>query len=165
MKKLLALLLSVILAVTALTSCDILGIDLGFDLNLPDIDMGDSSDGTDDTPDVPDESGVCSHAATVTVGQKSATCTAPGYTGDTVCSSCDAVIVKGIRNEADYRYEQQHALYNRAHNERAETLYLPADARFDAVSSTLVRERLCRGEAIDGLVPPSVAELIKKTGV
>ena len=75
------------------------------------------------------------------------------------------LIVKGIRNEEDYRYEQQHALYNRAHNERAETLYLPADARFDAVSSTLVRERLCRGEAIDGLVPPSVAELIKKTGV
>ena len=100
MKKLLALLLSVILAVMALTSCDILGIDLGFDLNLPDIDMGDSSDGTDDTPDVPDNSGVCSHATTVTVGQKSETCTAPGYTGDTVCSSCNAVIVKGSAIEA-----------------------------------------------------------------
>ncbi len=72
------------------------------------------------------------------------------------------LIVKGIRNETDYAYEQHHALYNRAHNERAETLYLPADERFDHISSSLVRERLERGERIDDLVPSAVAALIAK---
>ena len=72
------------------------------------------------------------------------------------------VIVKGIRNEADYQYEQQHALWNRAHNERAETMYLPADAAFAHVSSTLVRARLASGQGIDELVPPAVAEWIRR---
>ncbi len=72
------------------------------------------------------------------------------------------IIVKGVRNAADYEYEQQHALYNRAHNPRAETLYLPADPQFDAISSTLVRESLARGESIDGLVPPAVAQMLAK---
>jgi pantetheine-phosphate adenylyltransferase len=72
------------------------------------------------------------------------------------------VIVKGIRNEVDYTYEQQHALYNRAHNPRAETLYLPADPQFDAISSTLVRERLSHGQSIDDLVPSSVAARLSK---
>jgi pantetheine-phosphate adenylyltransferase len=72
------------------------------------------------------------------------------------------VIIKGVRNESDYLYEQQHALYNRAHNPKAETLYLPADPQFDAISSTLVRERLSRGEAIDDLVPSAVAQMIAK---
>lgn len=74
------------------------------------------------------------------------------------------VIVKGIRNAADYAYEQQHALYNRAHNPRAETLYLPADPVFDHVSSTLVRQRIADGQAIDDLVPAAVAAYICQGG-
>ncbi|MBO5897859.1 MAG: pantetheine-phosphate adenylyltransferase [Clostridia bacterium] len=74
------------------------------------------------------------------------------------------VIIKGIRNETDYAYEQHHALYNRAHNARAETLYLPADPQFDAISSTLVRDRLGKGESVDDLVPPAVAELLRESG-
>ena len=75
------------------------------------------------------------------------------------------LIVKGIRNEADYAYEQHHALWNRAHNAKAETLYLPADERFDHVSSTLVRERLERGESVDDLVPCAVAAMIGRRDV
>ncbi len=74
------------------------------------------------------------------------------------------VIVKGVRNEADYAYEQQHALYNRAHNPRAETLYLPADPEFDDISSTLVRERITAGQGLDDLVPPAVAAYIRERG-
>jgi pantetheine-phosphate adenylyltransferase len=74
------------------------------------------------------------------------------------------VIVKGVRNEVDYAYEQQHALYNRAHNPRAETLYLPADPAFDYISSTLVRERIAAGEGLDALVPSAVAAYIRKRG-
>lgn len=72
------------------------------------------------------------------------------------------IIVKGVRNEVDYAYEQKHALYNRAHNPRAETLYLPADARFDGISSTLVRGRLTGGESIDDVVPSAVADMIRR---
>ena len=71
------------------------------------------------------------------------------------------VIVKGVRNEADYAYEQQHALYNRAHNPRAETLYLPADPAYDHISSTLVRERLATGADTADLLPQAVAEYIR----
>ena len=72
------------------------------------------------------------------------------------------VVIKGVRNETDYAYEQTQALWNRAHNPRVETLYFPADSRFDTVSSTLVRERLAKGESIDDLVPPIVAKMIAK---
>ena len=68
-----------------------------------------------------------------------------------------SVIVKGVRNEADYLYEQKHALWNRGHNPRAETVYLPADEKYDAVSSTRVREAIARGEVPDALLPAAVA--------
>ena len=56
------------------------------------------------------------------------------------------VIVKGIRNAADLEYELKHATWNKAHNARIETLFLPADNSFASVSSTLVRENLKNGE-------------------
>lgn len=37
----------------------------------------------------------CSHTHTQIVGAKDATCTAEGYTGDTVCKDCGAVVAKG----------------------------------------------------------------------
>jgi pantetheine-phosphate adenylyltransferase len=68
-----------------------------------------------------------------------------------------SVIVKGVRNQTDYLYEQKHALWNRGHNPRAETVYLPADERYDDISSTRVRAAIERGEPLDELVPPAVA--------
>ncbi len=70
------------------------------------------------------------------------------------------MIVKGVRNPEDFSYEQQHAHWNRAHNSRAETLYLPADPAYDAISSTRVRSAIACGERWDDLVPPKVAEAI-----
>ena len=68
-------------------------------------------------------------------------------------------IVKGVRNASDFEYEQKHALWNRAHNSRAETLYLPSDPELSHVSSTCVREKLEAGESLDGLVPDAVLAL------
>jgi pantetheine-phosphate adenylyltransferase len=65
-------------------------------------------------------------------------------------------IVKGVRNVKDFEYEQKHALYNRAHDSRAETLYMPADPAFDGISSTLARERMKRGESLEGILPEAV---------
>ena len=71
-------------------------------------------------------------------------------------------IVKGIRNEADYRYEQAHALWNRAHNPRAETLYLPTDPSFADISSTRVREELTAGRVPDEMLTHAVANRIRE---
>lgn len=59
-------------------------------------------------------------------------------------------IVKGIRNAADLEYEMIHARWNKAHNERAETLFLPADESLTSVSSTAVRQMLADKD-FDGL--------------
>ncbi len=72
------------------------------------------------------------------------------------------LIIKGVRSTADFEYEQAHALWNRAHDPRAETLYMPADPAFDGISSTRVRDRLSRGKPVDDLVPAAVAAYIQK---
>ena len=76
---------------------------------------------------------------------------------------CADVIVKGVRTAADLEYEMIHAKWNKAHNPRLETLFLPADERFSAVSSTFVRERLTSGEidALRGILADGAVEYIK----
>ncbi len=69
-------------------------------------------------------------------------------------------IVKGVRTAVDFEYEQKHALWNRAHNPRAETLYMPASPSFDGVSSTLVRQRLESGESVEAYLPQTVSAWI-----
>ncbi len=71
-------------------------------------------------------------------------------------------IIKGVRSAEDFAYEQSHALWNRAHDSRAETLYMPADPAYDGISSTLVRQKLLRGESLVGLVPPAVATYMQE---
>lgn len=69
------------------------------------------------------------------------------------------VIVKGVRNEADFAYERDMADYNRSVS-GIETLFLPASPDIAVVSSTLVRERLAKNESITDLVPASVLPLL-----
>ena len=69
-------------------------------------------------------------------------------------------IIKGVRNTVDFEYEQKHALYNRAQDSRAETLYMPADPAFDGISSTLARERMRKGASLEGILPAAVIEWI-----
>ena len=71
-------------------------------------------------------------------------------------------IIKGVRNTTDFEYEQKHALYNRAHDGRAETLYMPADPAFDGISSTLARARMRTGESLEGILPAAVIEWIRE---
>ena len=71
------------------------------------------------------------------------------------------VIVKGVRNESDFSYEQIHAAWNLAHNPRAKTVYLPSDPAYAHVSSTLVRERLAKGEDVQDLLAADAASYIK----
>ena len=95
----------------------------------------------------------CAHLPNVTV------LAADGLLIDLVDQLGVSAVIKGVRNETDFAYEQKHALWNRAHNPAAETLYLPADPSLEAVSSTEVRARLvCDGD-LSGLVPAPVLKL------
>ena len=55
-------------------------------------------------------------------------------------------VVKGIRNGDDLAYEMIHARWNKEHNPRRETLFLPADESLASLSSTRVRELIDMGE-------------------
>ena len=73
------------------------------------------------------------------------------------------VIVKGVRTAADLEYEMKHAKWNKAHNPRVETLFLPASENLSAVSSTKVRE-LIEKNALDELcaiLSPNVIDVLK----
>lgn len=70
-------------------------------------------------------------------------------------------IIKGVRSAVDFEYEQKHALYNRVHCPRAETLYMPADPAYDGISSTLAREKLRNGESLEGILPEAVIARIR----
>ena len=74
-------------------------------------------------------------------------------------------IVKGIRNSADLEYEMIHAKWNKAHNDRAETLFLPADESLTSVSSTLIREYIAKGdfESLSKVISPKVLEFLKRS--
>ena len=97
----------------------------------------------------------CAHLPNVEV------ITAVGMLIDLVDRLKTDFIIKGVRNTVDFEYEQKHALYNRAHNPRAETLYMPADPAYDGLSSTLARARLESGESLDGILPEAVISWIK----
>ena len=73
-------------------------------------------------------------------------------------------IVKGVRNSADLEYEMIHAKWNKAHNDRAETLFLPADESLTSVSSTEVRRIIETGkfENLSGILSEIALEYIKR---
>ena len=73
----------------------------------------------------------------------------------------DAVLVKGIRSEKDYLYEQEmaqanHELCRRKYGFEAETLFLPCSPCYANVSSTLVRILAANGGDYSDLVPNPV---------
>ena len=71
-------------------------------------------------------------------------------------------VVKGVRNETDYRYESTQAEWNRAHLEGFETLYMPADGAYAEISSTAVRTLLSSGKGAEELLVPAAAALLRE---
>ncbi|OLE52157.1 MAG: pantetheine-phosphate adenylyltransferase [Acidobacteria bacterium 13_1_20CM_3_53_8] len=75
--------------------------------------------------------------------------------------SADA-IVRGIRAISDYEYELQMALMNRRLEPRIETVFMMPAEVYSYVSSRLVKEVFLLGGSVEGLVPPSVEERMRK---
>ena len=81
-----------------------------------------------------------------------------GLTRDFVREHQAQVMVRGVRGSTDFDYENQLAGMNRHLMPDVETVYLTPDARFQAISSTLVREIALLGQDDDTreLVSPAV---------
>ena len=71
-------------------------------------------------------------------------------------------IVKGYRNERDLAYEQEMAAFNFEHNPHAPTELLLSPDVLSGISSTVVRERIYRGDSLEGYLPPRAEMLIRK---
>ena len=84
-----------------------------------------------------------------------------GYLTDFAERMGATMIIKGLRTAVDFEYEQSMAYFNRARNPKIETLYLPADEKMTAISSTAVREKLARGEDLTELLHPDAIAWLK----
>ncbi len=71
------------------------------------------------------------------------------------------VIVKGLRTVADFEYEFQMALLNKALNPEYETMFMMTNSKFSYISSSMVKEVAKFQGQLDGLVPEYIAEKIK----
>ena len=68
-------------------------------------------------------------------------------------------IVKGYRGEGDLEWEQIQADYNMKHG-GYETELILCEEEYRGISSTLVRERIKRGETLSELVPEKIEKYI-----
>ena len=67
--------------------------------------------------------------------------------------------VRGLRNAADYSYEEGNAQVNRLLNSDLETIYLRGDD--SALSSSMIRELMAFGRDVGAFVPAPVLKILK----
>lgn len=72
------------------------------------------------------------------------------------------VIVKGLRTVADFEYEFQMALLNKALNPEYETMFMMTDTKYSYISSSMVRELAGFHGDLTGLVPREIIKVIKE---
>ena len=71
-------------------------------------------------------------------------------------------IVKGIRNEGDYEYENTLAGINKFLVPEVETVFLPTSPRYAFICSAFVREMIKFDQKLDGVLAPRAVEFIEK---
>ncbi len=73
-----------------------------------------------------------------------------------------AVIIKGLRTVADFEYEFQMALLNKALDPEFETMFMMTDTKYSYISSSMVKEVAKYKGELNGLVPEQIVDLIKQ---
>ena len=81
-----------------------------------------------------------------------------GLVRDFAVAQAASVMVRGVRSVTDFDYETQLAGMNRALAPDVDTLFLTPDARYQFISSTLVREIATLGGDVRQFVAPQVFE-------
>jgi len=73
-----------------------------------------------------------------------------------------AMIIRGLRAVADFEYEYQMVGMNRALDSSIETVFLMAEARYQAIASRLVKEIARLGGDVSKFVPPRINALLRE---
>ncbi len=71
------------------------------------------------------------------------------------------VVVKGLRTVADFEYEFQMALLNKALDSECETVFMMTDAKYSYISSSMVKEVAKLKGDLTGFVPSGIVDLIE----
>ena len=73
------------------------------------------------------------------------------------------VIIKGLRTVADFEYEFQMALLNKALNPEFETMFMMTNSMYSYISSSMVKSVAKYDGALEGLVPEiNIPEIRRK---
>ena len=99
--------------------------------------------------------GVCSGLDNVFVD------TSDGLLVDYAKAQGATVIIRGLRQIADFDVELQISQGNRLVNPDVETLFMATDPKFSFISSTMVKEFLSYGRAVEGFVPDEILPILR----
>ena len=72
------------------------------------------------------------------------------------------VIIRGLRAVADFEYEYQMVGMNRALDDSVETVFLMAEAKYQAIASKLVKEIARLGGDVSKFVTPAVQDRLMR---
>jgi pantetheine-phosphate adenylyltransferase len=86
--------------------------------------------------------------------------------GDLVVSAARregaTILIRGLRDAADFDYEMQMAGMNAVMVPEVQTVFLPASPEVRPITATLVRQIAGMGGDVSAFVPPAVAARLKK---
>lgn len=85
-----------------------------------------------------------------------------GLLVDFVHQSGANIVIRGLRAISDFEYEFQMALMNHKLSRDIETLFMMTSAKYQYLSSSIVKEVARHGGCLDGLVPDDMKEAIIK---
>ncbi len=71
-----------------------------------------------------------------------------------------SVLIRGVRNLADFSYEFDLAMLNRGLNPEIETVFLSTDPEYFVLRSSAIKELASLGGDVSAMVPESVAQAL-----
>ncbi len=71
-------------------------------------------------------------------------------------------VVRGLRSAHDWNHERTNAWFNKQFNPSMETVFLPADEKYQFISSSSVKEACAYGADISAWVPPCVVRALQQ---
>lgn len=71
------------------------------------------------------------------------------------------ILLRGVRNSADFSYELELSMMNRGLNPDIETVFIPTDPKYVVIRSSAIKEVASFGGDISSMVPDSVKERLK----
>ena len=71
-------------------------------------------------------------------------------------------VVRGLRTAHDWNHERTQAYFNKSLYPELETVFLPADERYQFISSSAIKEAAAAGADVSTWVPACVVRALKK---